>query len=80
MDVKPKPTEQTTPQRMQLPLNQEAESHTEIPSEVVDLIGGGGWTRTNDLRIMRTQRQSAPIYESLDLLYFASIYKPNNLN
>jgi hypothetical protein len=24
-----------------------------IPSEVVDLIGGGGWTRTNDLRIMR---------------------------
>ena len=26
---------------------------TEIPLEVVDLIGGGGWTRTNDLRIMR---------------------------
>ena len=24
-----------------------------IPSEVVDLIGGGGWTRTSDLRIMR---------------------------
>ena len=22
-------------------------------AEVVDLIGGGGWTRTNDLRIMR---------------------------
>jgi len=22
------------------------------PSEVVDLIGGGGWTRTSDLRIM----------------------------
>ena len=24
-----------------------------VPSEVVDLIGGGGWTRTNDLGIMR---------------------------
>jgi integrase len=24
-----------------------------IPSEVVDLIGGGAWTRTTDLRIMR---------------------------
>ena len=23
-----------------------------IPSEVVGLIGGGGWTRTSDLRIM----------------------------
>jgi hypothetical protein len=22
------------------------------PGEVVDLIGGGGWTRTSDLRIM----------------------------
>jgi site-specific recombinase XerC len=26
---------------------------TEIPSEVADLIGGGAWTRTTDLRIMR---------------------------
>jgi hypothetical protein len=25
----------------------------ETPIEVADLIGGGGWTRTNDLRIMR---------------------------
>jgi integrase len=25
----------------------------QIPSEVTDLIGGGGWTRTSDLRIMR---------------------------
>jgi hypothetical protein len=33
----------------QLPENRE----TGIPAEVVDLIGGGGWTRTNDLRIMR---------------------------
>ncbi len=29
------------------------ESATEIPSEVIDLIGGGAWTRTTDLRIMR---------------------------
>ena len=26
---------------------------SEIPSEVVDLLGGGEWTRTTDLRIMR---------------------------
>ncbi len=26
---------------------------TQIPSEVVDLLGGGAWTRTTDLRIMR---------------------------
>src|SRR5271157_372500 len=25
----------------------------QMPAEVVDLIGGGGWTRTSDLRIMR---------------------------
>src|SRR5271166_677448 len=29
------------------------EDGTEIPAEVIDLIGGGGWTRTSDLRIMR---------------------------
>jgi hypothetical protein len=27
-------------------------AETEIPAEVVDLIGGGEWTRTTDLRIM----------------------------
>ena len=25
----------------------------QVPSEVVGLFGGGGWTRTSDLRIMR---------------------------
>ena len=25
----------------------------QIPPQVVDLVGGGGWTRTSDLRIMR---------------------------
>jgi hypothetical protein len=36
--------EKTTPQATlsQLPVERE----TEIPSEVLDLIGGGGWTRT----------------------------------
>jgi len=33
---------------------------TEIPLEVVDLIGGGGWTRTNDLRIMRFRPLGTP--------------------
>lgn len=28
-------------------------SETDIPAEVIDLIGGGEWTRTTDLRIMR---------------------------
>ena len=28
-------------------------AETELPSDVVDLFGGGGWTRTSDLRIMR---------------------------
>ena len=32
---------------------QPTESGVEIHSKVVDLSGGGGWTRTNDLRIMR---------------------------
>ena len=30
-----------------------SESETPIPSELADLIGGGGRTRTYDLRIMR---------------------------
>ena len=34
------------------PAHRGVESHTQIPTEVIDLIGGGGWTRTNDLRIM----------------------------
>src|SRR5207245_5715684 len=27
--------------------------------EMIDLIGGGGWTRTNDLRIMSPNREGA---------------------
>jgi hypothetical protein len=53
LDAKLKPIEETSPQQDATPAQPGAESHTEIPSEVADLIGGGGWTRTNDLRIMR---------------------------
>ncbi len=44
---------ETSPRQSATPAQQPPESETEIPSEVADLIGGGGWTRTNDLRIMR---------------------------
>jgi len=37
---------------------QSQEEETEIPSEVVDSIGGGGWTRTSDLRIMSPKEGS----------------------
>jgi len=54
LDAKPKPAEETTaPQQNATPAQQGAGNRTEIPSELADLIGGGGWTRTNDLRIMR---------------------------
>jgi len=35
------------------PAQPREKTETEIPPEVVDSIGGGGWTRTSDLRIMR---------------------------
>ena len=37
----------------QAPAQPRQQVETEIPLEVVDLIGGGEWTRTTDLRIMR---------------------------
>jgi hypothetical protein len=53
LDLVPEEPEKTTPQQnatqAQLPENCEPG----IPAEVAELIGGGGWTRTNDLRIMR---------------------------
>ena len=45
--------EKTTPQQNATQAQLPEKSETEILSEVADLIGGGGWTRTNDLRIMR---------------------------
>ncbi len=52
---------ETTTRQNATPPQQPPESETEIPSEVADLIGGGGWTRTNDLRIMRTRQGSVAL-------------------
>jgi hypothetical protein len=40
-------------QQSATPAQPREKAETEIPAEVVDLIGGGDWTRTSDLRIMR---------------------------
>jgi integrase len=53
LDAEPGQHGETTTQQNATPAQQSPQSETEIPSEVADLIGGGGWTRTNDLRIMR---------------------------
>jgi integrase len=53
LDEVPKQEEKTTPQQNATQAQLPKESETEIPSEVIDLIGGGAWTRTTDLRIMR---------------------------
>jgi hypothetical protein len=45
----PKTTPQPSATQAQLPENRQSG----IPAEVADLIGGGEWTRTTDLRIMR---------------------------
>ncbi len=42
-----------TPQPAAPPAQPPQNAETRIPSEDVDLVGGGGWTRTNDLGIMR---------------------------
>jgi len=51
----------------------------EISMEVADLIGGGGWTRTNDLRIMSTQPGSELFGEFSTLLPFSTAYKSAGL-
>jgi integrase len=53
LDVVPKQEEQTTQQQYATPAQPRKDKETEISPEVVDFSGGGGWTRTNDLRIMR---------------------------
>ena len=49
VDEKDRNSQQQNATQAQLALGRE----TEIPAEVLDLIGGGGRTRTYDLRIMR---------------------------
>jgi hypothetical protein len=43
----------TSPPQNATPAQQPENCKSEIPAEVTDLIGGGAWTRTTDLRIMR---------------------------
>ncbi len=53
LDSIPAEEAETTPQQSATPVQP---SEMEIPPDlrqVVESIGGGGWTRTNDLRIMR---------------------------
>ena len=69
----------TTPQQnatqAQLPEN----GGSDIPVQATDLIGGGGWTRTNDLRIMRSQAGSEPSGKFSTLLLFPTVYKSVDL-
>jgi hypothetical protein len=53
LDEMPKQEGKTTLQQNATQAQQPEESETEIPPEVADLNGGGAWTRTTDLRIMR---------------------------
>jgi integrase len=53
LDEVPEREEKTTPQQNATQAQLPEKTETEIPPEVADLIGGGEWTRTTDLRIMR---------------------------
>ncbi len=53
LDVIPEGDEKTSPHQSASPAQQAVESDMDISAEVIDKIGGGGWTRTNDLGIMR---------------------------
>ncbi len=53
LDAKPEKKQEETPQPSASQTQPGPRSESEIPLEVVDLIGGGEWTRTTDLRIMR---------------------------
>ncbi len=52
LDEKPKKVAKDT-KPPATPAQPRENAETEIPLEVVDLFGGGAWTRTTDLRIMR---------------------------
>jgi len=53
LDAKSGQHEEATPQQNATPAQQQEGGEAAISSEVADLIGGGAWTRTTDLRIMR---------------------------
>jgi hypothetical protein len=52
LDEVPHQEEKTSPQQNATQAQLPEKSGMGIPSEVIDLIGGGAWTRTTDLRIM----------------------------
>jgi hypothetical protein len=53
LDEVPKQQEKTTPEQNATPAQPPSEAEATIPPEIIELIGGGGRTRTYDLRIMR---------------------------
>jgi integrase len=53
LDRVPKEPEKTSQQQNATQAQQPENCESGIPAEVTDLIGGGAWTRTTDLRIMR---------------------------
>jgi integrase len=53
LDENPEAPLETTPPQNATPAQLPENRESEIPAEVADLIGGGEWTRTTDLRIMR---------------------------
>jgi integrase len=78
LDEVPRQDEKTSPQTATQAQPPE-ESEAETPSEVVDLIGGGAWTRTTDLRIMRTQEGSEPFGKCSTLFLFSTGYNSVDL-
>jgi len=55
LDAVPSQASGTGPQQSAIPAQPEENHKADIPTELIDLTGGGGWTRTNDLRIMSRQ-------------------------
>jgi hypothetical protein len=53
LDTTSRQEQKTNPQQSATQAQPAGMMDKEIRPEVIDLIGGGGWTRTNDLRIMR---------------------------
>src|SRR5205823_12696546 len=52
LDSTAEPNAGTSWQQSATPAQQAEVGKTEVPQEVADLIGGGEWTRSTDLRIM----------------------------
>jgi hypothetical protein len=79
LDEISKASRKTTPPQNATPAQLAENRESAIPSEVADLIGGGEWTRTTDLRIMRTQGSSERFAKFSTLLLFSMGYKSADL-